>query len=138
IQSTNPDVRSAARQKLIGFIQPAHIPVLINILKIPGPNVLAFEVLQEVTGQPLDPNPKAWANWWAKMHGKFDVVGHILNQSQTQLAQAQVHSFDQSVFWYLPTGVSRANTPLLHRSNSEQNAIAQWNDWINVDVKRYI
>jgi hypothetical protein len=138
IQSPNPDVRSAARQKLIGFIQPSHIPVLIKILNNPGPNVLAFEVLQEITGQPLDPSAKAWANWWAKTHGKFDLVGHILSQSQMQLAQAQVHSFDQSVFWYLPSGVSRANVPLLGRSTSEQNAISQWDDWINVDVKRYV
>src|SRR5437762_3221603 len=54
LKSTNTDFRARARQKLIGFIQPAHIPILISLLETPGPNVLAFEVLQEVTGQSMD------------------------------------------------------------------------------------
>src|SRR4029077_18273029 len=33
LKSANTDFRSRARQKLVGFIQPAHIPVLISILK---------------------------------------------------------------------------------------------------------
>ncbi len=138
LQSANPDISAKARQQLPNFIQSAHIPVLISILKKPGPNVLAFDVLQDVTGEKLDPSPAVWSGWWNKSHGKVDVVGHMLDQSRMRLTQAQMHPFDPNQFWYLPEGVSRADKPYAKRSASEQNAIGRWSEWANADVKRYV
>jgi hypothetical protein len=138
LQGANPDFRAKARQKLVNYIQPAHIPVLINILKTPGPNVLAYEVLQEVTGENLDPNPKVWMSWWNKTHGQVDVVGHVFNQNRIQLTQMQIKPFDRAMFWYLPEGVSRSDVPYAKRSVAEQNAIGQWKDWANMEVKHYV
>src|SRR6266480_4639108 len=45
LQSKNPDLRDKARKKLPCFIQRPHIPELISMLQIPGPNVLAYDVL---------------------------------------------------------------------------------------------
>jgi hypothetical protein len=47
LRSPNPDLRDKARKKLVAFIQKQHIPELIELLKSPGPNVLAYEILQE-------------------------------------------------------------------------------------------
>ena len=36
LKSANADLRDKARKKLVCFIQTAHIPVLIDLLKVPG------------------------------------------------------------------------------------------------------
>jgi hypothetical protein len=138
LRSPNPDTRAKARIRLVEFIQPAHIPALINLLKVPGPNVLAFEILEEVTGQHLDPSVKAWQVWWKKTHGKVDVVGHLMNDTRKTIVQAHLAPIIQARFWYLPDGVKEARVPLAKRSAEEQALIGQWDDWVAVDVKRFV
>ncbi len=137
LQSKNADLREKARRKLICFIQPAHIPALIELLRIPGPNVLAYEVLQEVTGQSIDPTVKPWQKWWQKTKGKVDVVGHVLNDTRTRLKGSPVDAFDQDRFWYAPDGIGDVRIPFGKRSESEQQKISDWTNWIRSDVKRY-
>ena len=112
LQSRNPDLRDKARKKIVCFIQPAHIPALIDLLKISGPNVLAYEVLQEVTGQHMDPSIKLWRNWWIKGGSKTDLVGHLLKDTGAQIQNHRVHEFDQERYWYLPKGVERCSGSL--------------------------
>jgi hypothetical protein len=138
LKSANPDFRDKARKKLIGFIQPAHIPALIELLQTPGPNVLAYEILQEATGQRMDPSVKSWRTWWAHGGSKTDIIGHLLNDTRTQLSGHMVHPFDQERFWYLPEGVKDAQTPYAQRPEQEQKKISDWNTWVNTDVKRYV
>jgi len=138
LMSTNSEPAFESTSEAHCFIQPAHIPVLINILNTPGPNVLAFEILQEVTGQSMDPTPKTWLSWWTINRDKMDLVGHQLNQTRIRLTQAQVRSFDQTMLWYLPEGVSHAHVPIDQRSMAEQTTIGQWNQWVNTDVKNYV
>jgi hypothetical protein len=137
LQSKNPDLRDKARKKLVAFIQPAHIPALIDLLRVPGPNVLAYDVLQEVTGERIDPSVKAWQSWWKKRGGKVDIVGHLLNNTRMQLKQSVVHPFDQEQFWYTPEGIDDLQRPFAKRPESEQSIISQWNAWAAADVKRY-
>ncbi|OGR92679.1 MAG: hypothetical protein A2992_10255 [Elusimicrobia bacterium RIFCSPLOWO2_01_FULL_59_12] len=138
LRSSNAEIRANARQQLVNFIQPAHIPILIHTLNVPGPNVLANDVLREVTGVNLEPTIKAWTSWWNKKHGKFDLVGHLLNQSRMRLMQMQVKGIDQDVFWYLPDGVSKAGVPYAERPVREKNTIGRWSDWARADVNHYI
>jgi hypothetical protein len=105
---------------------------------VPGPNVLAYEVLQDVTGQNLDPTSKAWQGWWNTHHGDVDVVDHVLSQSRMQLMQVSVRPFEENTLWYLPEGVYRSDLPYTKRLTAEQNAIGRWRDWVNADVKRYV
>ena len=137
LQSKNPELRDNARKKLIYFIQPAHIPALIDLLKVPGPNVLAYEVLQEATGQNIDPSVKPWQKWWQKTKGKVDVVGHLINDTRARLKGHQVHAFDQDRFWYLPDGVDDAQVQFSKRPESEQQKISDWRNWVRQDVKLY-
>jgi hypothetical protein len=136
LRSPNPDLRDKARKKIVCFIQPSHIPVLIDTLKVPGPNVLAYEVLQEVTGLHMDPSPKKWQKWWKKTGSKMDIVGHLINDTRVQLKSHSVHDFDQERLWYLPEGVDKAQTPYEKRSAKEQAKISEWNSWVSGDVKR--
>lgn len=138
LRSPNPDARTKARVHLVNFIQPAHIPVLINLLKTPGPNVLAFEILEEVSGQRLEPSVKSWSLWWKQTGGKADLVGHLLNTTATHLKDNPIHPFVQARFWYLPEGVEHARVAFAKRPAVEQNFITQWNEWANSDVKRYV
>jgi hypothetical protein len=138
LKSANPDLRDKARKKLVGYIQPAHIPVLIDLLKVPGPNVLAYEILQEVTGQHIDPTVKNWQNWWARGGSKADMIGHLIADTQAQLANHTAHPFDQERFWYLPAGLKDSQVPYAQRPPQEQTKISDWNNWANTDVKRYI
>ena len=138
LQSANPDLRDKARKKLVCFIQPAHLPALVDLMKIPGPNVLANEILQEVTGQHVNPSAKAWRKWWLKSGAKADIVGHLLNDTRSQLTNQRVHPFDQERFWYLPEKISDAQTPYAKRSEKEQDAISEWSNWVNTDVKRFV
>ncbi len=138
LQSKNPDLRDKARKKLVCFIQPAHIPALIDVLKIPGPNVLAYEVLQEVTGQNMDPSIKAWQKWWARGGSKSDLVGHLLKDTAGQMKTHGVHEFDQERFWYLPEGLDDAMLPYSKRPERDQVKISQWNNWVNADAGRYV
>jgi hypothetical protein len=137
LKSKNPDLRDKARKKLVNFIQPAHIPALIELLKVPGPNVLAYEILEEVTGKHMDPKIKTWQAWWAK-HGKsVDLVGHLIADTRSKVAGTPIHSFDQERFWYLPEGVTDTQVNFTSRPEREQSRITEWNTWATTDVKRY-
>ena len=138
LKSANADLRDKARKKLVSFIQPAHIPVLIDLLKVPGPNVLAYDVLREVTGQHIDPTVKAWQVWWAKDGKKVDLVGHLINDTRAKVAGQPIHAIDQERFWYVPKGISDTQTSYAHRSSAEQTLISDWNAWVNTDVKQYV
>jgi hypothetical protein len=138
LRSTNVDLQVRARQQLVHFIQPTHVPVLIDLLKTPGPNVLAYEILQEVTGRNIEPTPKLWLSLWNKNRGKIDVVGRVLNQSRLQLRQLHIRPFEESAFWYVPEGVSRANTPYAKRSTDEKNAVGHWADAAKADANWYL
>ena len=138
LRSANPDLRDKARKKLVGYIQPAHIPVLIDLLKVPGPNVLAYEILQEVTGQHIDPTVKRWQTWWARGGSKVDLISHMIADTQTQLANHTVHAFDQEHFWYLPGGLKDSQVPYAKRPSEEQTKVSDWNNWANTDVKRFV
>jgi hypothetical protein len=134
LRSANAELRKKASQKLIAYIQPAHIPALIDLLKVPGP----FEILQEVSGQKLDPTMQAWSRWGKQSGGKPDLVGHLLGIAKTQLLNRTLSAFDQERFWYLPSGIRDAETPYAKRSQSEQALISQWNNWVNTEVKYYV
>lgn len=138
LQSSNSDHRLRARQRLIGFIQPVHLPVLIGILKIPGPNVLAYEILQEITGQTLDPSVPSWKAWWQRTGGKVDLIGHILDGSETHISGYTVKPLDPQLFWYLPETVRQAAMPYAKRSSKEQLEISRWNETAGREVKAYI
>jgi len=138
LKSANADLRDKARKKLVSFIQPAHIPVLIDLLKVPGPNVLAYDVLGEVTGQRIDPTVKAWQAWWARDGKKFDLIGHLINDTRAKMASRPIHALDQERFWYLPQGISDTQTSFSHRSAAEQTLISDWNAWVNTDVRKYV
>lgn len=138
LQSPNPDWRAKARKKLVAFIQPAHIPELIDLMRVPGPNVLAFEVLGEVTGQNLGPNVNAWRAWWKKTHGKFDFLGHLLKDTRGQIAQHPIRGFDQERFWHAPPEIEDAHTEYEKRPAAEQAAVSRFNDWANTEVRSYV
>ncbi len=119
LQSKNPgSAQTSARKKLVCFIQPAHIPALIDLLRIPGPNVLAYEVLQEVTGLHMEPNVKIWQKWWIKSGSKSDIVGHLLKDTQAQVNNHVVHDFDQERYWYLPKGLDNAIDALFEETRT--------------------
>ena len=138
LKSANADLRDKARKKLANFIQPSHIPVLIALLKVPGPNVLAYDILQEVTGQRIDPTVKSWQAWWAKNGKKADLVGQLIQNTRSQVVSRIVHPFDQERLWYLPPGVTDTLVTYAHRPAAEQTRISDWNAWVNTDVKHYI
>lgn len=138
LKSTNPDLRAKARTKLVAFIQPAHIPVLIDVLPTPGPNVLAYEILQEVTGQHFDPTVKAWRTWWTKSKGKPDLVGVLLKDTKIKLLNQPIHGFDQARLWYAPEGINNVHKPYGERPIKEQTILTHWNDWVHTDVKTYV
>jgi len=138
LSSANPDLRDKARKKLVNFIFPAHIPALIELLKVPGPNILANEILQEVTGAHVEPSTKAWQKWWAKNGSKADIIGHLLSTTRSQLEARPMHPFIQERFWYLPRGIKDAQTPYAQRPEKEQALISQWNNWATTDVRRYV
>ena len=138
LQSKNPDLRDKARKKLICFLGPAHIPALITLLKTPGPNVLAYEILQEATGQHLDPSVKTWEKWWNKRGAKFDIVGHQLKVTSQKIKDHHIHPFDQERFWYLPAGIEDARTLYSKRSETEQGKISEWNSTVVSDAKRFV
>ncbi len=138
LRSSNPDLRDKARKKIVCFIQPAHIPALIDLMKIPGPNVLANEILQEVTGARVEPSAKGWLKWWTKVGMKADIVGHLLKDTKVRLQNHPVRPFDQERLWYVPEGIRDAEVPLAKRSEKEQADISAWMTWVNSDVKRYV
>ncbi len=138
LRAQNSDLREKSRQRLVSFIQPAHIPVLIDTLKVPGPNVAALDILREVTRQNFGPNQKAWTSWWNKTGGQLDMVGSLLKNTQARLAKIDVEPFDQERFWYLPEGVSNAVSPYAERSDAEKQTVGRWNNWAGVDVKRFV
>ncbi len=138
LKSANSDIRAKARKQLVYYIQPAHIPVLINILKEPGPNVLAFDVLRDVTGESLDPSVQAWSSWWNKAQGQIDLVGLLIHKTRTKIPELQVRGIDQAAFWYLPEGIERVGIPYAQRSIDEKNVIGRWSDWARADVGHYI
>lgn len=136
--SRNEDIRNRARRKLVQFIQPAHVPALIEMLRMPGTNVQVYQVLWEVTGQTLDANINTWRTWWTKNQKHVDLVGHLLKDTKEQLYQHPVTPFAQERFWYLPDGVSDASIPFEKRGKKEQQIITDWNAWAAQDVKRYV
>jgi hypothetical protein len=138
LRSPNDDLRARARKRLVAFIQPAHVPELIELLRVPGPNVPAYEILQEVTGKNLDPSAALWRKWWAQTHGKVDLVGHLLKDTRDRIAQHPITTLDQDRFWHLPKEIHDANTLPEKRSTSEQAAVSTFNDWAKTDVKRYV
>ena len=73
--------------------------------------MLAYEVLQEVTGKHMDPSVQAWRAWWTGGGSKMDISGHLISDTREQLAVHSVHPFDQERFWYLPVGLKDAQTP---------------------------
>src|SRR5437016_6269010 len=123
LQSKNPDLRDKARQKLVWFIQPAHLPALIELLRVPGPNVLARDVLEEVTGEHMDPTVQAWQGWWLKRGLQCDIVGHLINDTRTRLKQYAVHPFDQERFWYAPEGIVDVQMRLDRRPQEQKSAL---------------
>jgi len=138
LKSPNPELRNKARQRLVDFIEPAHIPELIDILRIPGPNAPAYEILQEVTGKSFEPNVKVWRRWWVKEHRHVDVVGYLLKNTRAQLAAHEVTPFNEEKFWYLPETINDAHVPYDKRSSKEQSTITVWNEWAGQDVKRFL
>ncbi len=138
LQSRNPDIRSRSRRRLAHFIQPAHVPVLISLLKVPGPNVAAYDLLQEISGQKFDPDIHAWSAWWKNDQKKIDVVGHILNATRRELKQIQIQPIDPASFWYAPEGISRTDKAYNRRSSAEQERIGRWSDAARTDIKRYL
>jgi hypothetical protein len=138
LQSKNPELRDKARKKLVNFIQTPQIPALIELLKIPGPNVLAYEILQQATGMPIDPSVKSWQKWWKNGGARSDIVGHLLNVTRLRLRSYHVRAFDQERFWYLPEGVADAQAPYAKRPEREQTLISDWNNWVGSDVKNYV
>lgn len=137
LSSENPEYRLRARQRLPGFIQPAHIPALIHWLKKPGAGVVAYEVLKDVTAQGFAPEPKDWQSWWKNAGGRFDFAGTLLHGVQLDVARYRVRTFAQEAFWYLPDGVKRSDTPYDQRSSYEQVLISHWNDWVGNDVRNF-
>jgi len=138
LRSVNADLREKSRQRLVSFIQPAHIPVLIETLKIPGPNIAAVEVLREVTRQNYGADRNAWTAWWKRAQGKIDMVGMFLKDTRDRVANIGLQPFDQERFWYVPDGISNALTPYAQRSVKEQSLVSEWNNWANIEVKRYV
>ncbi len=138
LRSANPDYQARARQRLVGFIQPAHIPILIDMLKVPGASVQACEVLRDVTGQSFGPAWKTWMDWWKRKKGKVDVSGHVLEVARAQLREAKLHSVDIEKYWYLPEKINDAGIVYSRRSRVEQRIITRWNQWANRDVRRYV
>jgi hypothetical protein len=138
IRSPNLELRNKARRRLISFIQPAHIPELINILPIPGPNIAAYEVLQEVTGKSYGPGVKTWRDWWNKEQHHADIVGHLLQDTSARLTSHGLTPIDQDKFWYLPETIDDAHLPYSQRSPKEQAEISSWNAWAQETVKPYV
>ncbi len=138
IKSPNPELRSKSAKKLVGFIQPAHIPILIELLASGESALQAQEVLQEVTGQNLGPAMKNWQTWWGRGGSKTDLVGHLLNDTRAQLNGRTIQDFDQERFWYIPDGIAKAQTTYADRSKKEQMKISEWNNWARTDVRRYV
>lgn len=138
LKSSNADIRAKARRQLVYYIQPPHIPVLINILKEPGPNILAFDVLRDVTGQSLDPTVQAWTAWWRQSQDQVDLVGYLVEQTRTKIPSLQVRGFDQSAFWHAPEGIERVGISYAQRSIDEKNILGRWSDWVRADVGHYL
>ncbi len=138
LKSPNEELRDKARRKLGYFIQPAHIPELIEMLALPGTNVAAYAVLQEVTGVHLDPSVKTWRTWWVRTRGKVDLTGHILKDTRDQLLRHPISAMDEDRFWYAPHDIQDVNRPLAKRSNREQDLIARWNEWAKNESGQYI
>lgn len=138
LRSKNPDLRNKARKKLVLFIQPAHVPELINLLKVPGPNVLAYEILQEVTGKRLDPSVKVWQKWWKSQGGKADLVGHLLKDTRSRLQQIRVHPFAQEQFWYVPEGIKDAQVAFEKRPEQEQEKIIAWSNGPAAGARQHV
>jgi len=138
LQSRNAELREKARRKFVGFLQPVHIPILINLLKIPGPNVMAYEILQEATGKKIDPSIKSWRKWWSSGGSKADIIGHLLQDTQMQLEHHRMRGFDQERYWYMPMGMMDAQIAYSSRPEKDQMEISAWNNWAKVDVKQYV
>ncbi len=138
LRSPNAELGAKARKRLIHFIQPTHIPQLIELLSVPGPNVLAYEVLQEATGKTFDPNVGVWRLWWKKNQAKVDVVGHLLQDTKELLEANAIALIPVEKFWYVPQGITDTHIPMAKRSAKDQTSIRQWTDWANNDVKRYL
>lgn len=136
--SPNESIRMKARKKLVQFIQPAHIPALIEMLGMPGANVQVYQVLVEVTGQPIKPDIRLWRQWWAKNQKSVDIVGHLLKDTKEKLITHPIAPIDHEKFWYLPEGLSDARTPYTERKEKEQHVVTLWNAWANQDVRRYV
>lgn len=137
LKSANADLREKSRHKLVSFIQPAHIPILIDMLKTRGTDLFAYEILQEVTGKRFEPSAKVWQTWWAKSKGKVDVVGILLKDTKIRLQQHPIQAIDQERFWYAPQGVEDVHTEYAQRKSKEQALIGEWNNWVNTEVRRY-
>lgn len=136
--SPNQDIRNKARKKLVQFIQPAHVPALIEMLAIPKSNIQVYQVLWEVTGQKLDPNVKTWRAWWVKGQKWVDIIGHLLKTTKEGIVQKPIGAFDQPRFWYIPEALSDASTPYAQRSPKEQMMVTQWNNWASQEVRRFV
>ena len=139
LRSANPDLRDKARKKLVCFIQPAHIPALIDLLKVPGPNVLAYEILQEVTGLHIDPSTKAWQAWWAKRRLQNRYRGPSAERYPDAAvgASRRATSSSRSVFGICPKG-SKTRKRLMPSGRKGTAKISEWNNWVNSEVKRYV
>jgi hypothetical protein len=138
LQSKNEALRERARRKLPGFMDRAHIPRLIDLLRVPEAKTPAHQVLQEVTGKDLPPTPKAWKAWWATSGKSFDLVAQLLSQTEKEIAARPLKPFDQERFWYVPQGVRQTQIVFDKRSAAEQSAIQAWKDWIYKDVKAFV
>ncbi len=136
--SPNEEIRNKARKKLVQFIQPAHVPALIEMLAMPKSNLQVYQVLWEITGQKLDPSVKTWRRWWAKEQKHVDIVGHLLKDTRDQINIHPITPFDQDRFWYLPTSISDARIPYAERAPKEKEIITEWNAWANQEPRRYV
>lgn len=138
LNSRNLELREKAQGRLAQFIQPAHLPVLIDTLKTPGPNVAALDVLREVTQRDFGTSAKAWQAWWDKSKGQVDLVGTLLNTTRSRLSRIAIEPIDTERFWYAPESITHVLTPYDQRSVKDQNEVDAWNRWAMLHVKPYV
>jgi len=135
LRTTNADLRERASRKMIQFLQPAHIPVLIDMLKTPSAQA-AHAVLREASGQNLPPDAGVWLGWWQKNKPTFDMIGYLLQDTRRLIAQTKIDGLEQDKIWYLTDGITDKSMPFEKRSPEEQLLIRRWNTWVDMQAKR--
>lgn len=137
LKTPNDGLREKARRKMIQFVQPSHVPELINQLKSPPAKAPAYEILREISGQNLPPDPAAWAKWWNANRASLDVVGNLIATSRAQLADHPITPFTHERLWYPPDGVRDRPMAYEKRTPEEQVLLQRWNAWALGEARRY-